>query len=40
MFLLTIPFVLWLVGPDWFLIGVIITLFALYRFDYLVKPGS
>ena len=40
MFLLTIPFVLWLVGPDWFLIGVIITLFALYRFDYLVRPGG
>lgn len=40
MFLLTIPFVLWLVGPDWFLIGVIITLLALYRFDYLVKPGA
>lgn len=40
MFLLTIPFVLWLVGPDWFLIGVTVTLFALYRFDYLVRPGG
>lgn len=34
-FLLTIPFVLWLVGPDWFLLGVIITLFSLHRFDYI-----
>ena len=34
-FLLTIPFVLWLVGPDWFLLGVIITLFSLRRFDYI-----
>lgn len=34
-FLLTIPFVLWLVGPDWFLLGVIITLYSLHRFDYI-----
>ena len=40
MFLLTIPFVLWLVGPDWFLVGVVITLFALYRFDYLPRSAG
>jgi len=40
MFLLTIPLVFWLVGPDWFLVGVVITLFALYRFDYLPKSAG
>ncbi|MGB7552296.1 MAG: DUF599 domain-containing protein [Chromatiaceae bacterium] len=39
-FLLTIPFVLWLVGPDWFLLGVIITLFSLRRFDYILRSGD
>ncbi|MFZ1539762.1 MAG: DUF599 domain-containing protein [Chromatiaceae bacterium] len=39
-FLLTIPFVLWLVGPDWFLLGVIMTIFSLRRFDYILRSGD
>jgi len=35
-FLLAIPFVLWLIGPDWFLAGVAVCLVLLYRFDFLV----
>jgi uncharacterized membrane protein len=38
-FLLTIPFVLWLVGPDWFLVGVMVTLYSLRRFDYILRSG-
>ena len=33
-FLLVLPFLLWLIGPDWFLGGVLVTLSLLYRFDY------
>ncbi|MBK1630069.1 hypothetical protein CKO31_04800 [Thiohalocapsa halophila] len=32
-FLLAVPLVLWLIGPDWFLLGTIAILFFLYRFD-------
>ncbi len=39
-FLLTIPFVLWLVGPQWFLLAVAVTLVALYRFDYIARSDS
>ncbi len=39
-FLITIPFVLWLVGPDWFLLGVFITLFSLWRFDYIPQSRN
>ncbi|NBC12693.1 MAG: DUF599 family protein [Gammaproteobacteria bacterium] len=31
--LLAVPLVLWLIGPDWFLLGTIAILFFLYRFD-------
>lgn len=33
-FLLAAPFVLWLIGPDWFLGGVLVSLVLLYRFDF------
>ena len=33
-FLLALPFLLWLIGPDWFLGGAIVALFLLYRFDF------
>jgi len=33
-FLLATPFVLWLIGPDWFLGGALGTLLLLYRFDF------
>lgn len=33
-FLLAAPFVLWLIGPDWFLGGVLVSLILLHRFDY------
>lgn len=33
-FLLSMPIVLWLIGPDWFLVGVLISLLLLYRFDF------
>jgi magnesium-transporting ATPase (P-type)/uncharacterized membrane protein len=33
-FILALPFVLWLIGPDWFLGGVSIALLLLYRFDF------
>ena len=33
-FILAVPFVLWLIGPDWFLGGVLIALLLLYRFDF------
>ncbi len=33
-FLLVLPFLLWPIGPDWFLGGVLVTLMLLYRFDY------
>lgn len=32
-FLLAAPFVLWLIGPDWFLGGVLVSLILLRRFD-------
>jgi uncharacterized membrane protein len=42
-FLLAVPLVLWLIGPDWFVLGSITTLFLLYRFDIHTerrsKPG-
>ncbi|WP_172452495.1 DUF599 family protein [Chromatium okenii] len=28
------PFTLWIIGPDWFLVGVFIVLWLLYRFDF------
>jgi uncharacterized membrane protein len=31
--LLAVPLALWLIGPDWFLLGTIAILFFLYRFD-------
>ena len=34
LFLLAVPGVLWLIGPDWFLGGVFVALFLLYRFDF------
>lgn len=34
LFLLAVPGVLWLIGPDWFLGGVFFALFLLYRFDF------
>ncbi|WP_295457714.1 HAD-IC family P-type ATPase [uncultured Thiodictyon sp.] len=37
-FLLAIPFILWLIGPDWFLGGVTIALVLLYRFDLQDDP--
>jgi calcium-translocating P-type ATPase len=33
-FLLAFPFVLWLIGSDWFLGGVLVSLLLLYRFDF------
>ena len=33
-FLLVIPFLAWLIGPDWFLGGVLVSLLVLYRFDF------
>jgi magnesium-transporting ATPase (P-type)/uncharacterized membrane protein len=33
-FLLAIPFVLWLIGPEWFFGGVVVALLLLYRFDF------
>ncbi len=33
-FILAAPFVLWLIGPDWFLAGVLVALLLLYRFDF------
>jgi uncharacterized membrane protein len=33
-FLLATPFVLWLIGPDWFLAGALGTVLLLYRFDF------
>ncbi len=33
-FLLAAPFVLWLIGPDWFLGGVLVAILLLYRFDF------
>ena len=33
-FLLAIPFVLWLIGPEWFFGGVVVSLLLLYRFDF------
>lgn len=35
-FLLATPFLFWLIGPDWFLVGTLISLTLLYRFDYRV----
>ncbi|WP_295390462.1 HAD-IC family P-type ATPase, partial [uncultured Thiodictyon sp.] len=37
-FLLAMPFVLWLIGPDWFLGGTLIALVLLYRFDFHDDP--
>lgn len=34
LFLLAAPFVLWLIGPDWFLVGIVMSLVLLYRFDF------
>ncbi|MBK1695461.1 hypothetical protein CKO09_12035 [Chromatium weissei] len=33
-FLIATPFTLWIIGPDWFLAGVFIVLWLLYRFDF------
>jgi len=33
-FLLAAPVALWLIGPIWFLGGVLVTLWVLYRYDY------
>ena len=33
-FIFAVPFVLWLIGPDWFLGGVLVALLLLYRFDF------
>ncbi|MBV5309866.1 DUF599 domain-containing protein [Chromatium okenii] len=33
-FLIATPFTLWIIGPDWFLVGVFIVLWLLYRFDF------
>jgi uncharacterized membrane protein len=33
-FLLSTPFVLWLIGPDWFLAGVLATLLLLRSYDF------
>ena len=33
-FLLATPFLFWLIGPDWFLGGVLLSLILLYRFDF------
>ena len=33
-FLLVVPFLAWLIGPDWFLGGVVVSLLLLYRFDF------
>lgn len=33
-FLLSMPVVLWLIGPEWFLVGVLTSLLMLYRFDF------
>jgi magnesium-transporting ATPase (P-type)/uncharacterized membrane protein len=33
-FILAAPFVLWLIGPDWFLAGALVALVLLYRFDF------
>ncbi|AFL73296.1 DUF599 domain-containing protein [Thiocystis violascens] len=37
-FLLATPVLFWLIGPDWFLGGTLISLTLLYRFDYRVDP--
>ena len=33
-FILAAPFVLWLIGPDWFLGGVLVAILLLHRFDF------
>jgi uncharacterized membrane protein len=33
-FLLAAPVAMWLIGPIWFLAGVLVTLWVLYRYDY------
>jgi uncharacterized membrane protein len=39
-FLLAMPFALWLIGPPWFLGGVLVILGVLTRFDYREKPDD
>ena len=33
-FFLSAPMALWLIGPLWFILGVLLTLWVLYRFDF------
>ncbi len=37
-FMLALPFVLWLIGTQWFLVGVVVALVLLYRFDFRHDP--
>ena len=39
LFLVALPFLFWLVGPDWFLGGVVCALLLLYRFDFYAERG-